>query len=157
MEAITNPFLHAMERCQDTQPPPRDAPRAQEMPHVNHPSPSHCARGAHLTPAGGTDGLSSILQVFGQVYRSLHHCLDEVHRVEEGREGLRNGNTCRTGWEQTLSPQRASVTCGGCKQLLLQRLGLTLLTNDTWEPGDCCRSYSQTTTVLHAGTYNEVS
>lgn len=61
------------------------------IPHMKQPPSSHDAQGAHLTPAGGTDGLCSILQVAGQVHGSSHHSLYEIHRVEEGREGLMEG------------------------------------------------------------------
>jgi len=81
------------------------------MPRTKQPSPPHHARGAHLAPAGGTDGLGSILQVTGQAHCPPHHRLDEVHRVEEGGEGLwRKAGGCGTGWERTLSPRAAALS-----------------------------------------------
>lgn len=95
------------------------------MPRMKQPPPSRRAQGAHLTPTGGTDGLCSILQVTGQVDGSPHHGLDEVHRVEEGREGLMEGK--EQLWERlganSLTVSRHSGQRGGHYQPPLQSWG----------------------------------
>lgn len=88
--------------------------KAWVIPHMKQPSP-HNAQGTHLTPAGGTDNLCSILQVTWQVHGSSHHGPDEVHRVEEGREGLMEGK--EQLWDRlganSLTISRHSGQCGG--------------------------------------------
>lgn len=133
--------------------------KAWVIPHMKQPPPSHNAQGAHLTPAGGTDSVCSILQVTRQVHGSSHHSLDEVHRVEEGREGLMEGKEqlwVRLG-ANSLTMSRLSGQCGGHQQPLLQSRGLALLPHDAGEPGTASPASSCVTTLLYARTYNEVS
>lgn len=50
-----------------------------------------CYQGTHLGPAGTADGFGSSVKIIWRGHASLHHCLDKIHRVEKGREGLMPG------------------------------------------------------------------